>query len=123
MKNETITIWRAWTTLKKNGEGFATIGKYSAHIASAVIFIAELDEEELAAAEPGYTHKICIPTILIGSAYQTCGDSILCKSLGHAHHVMASKGPLNRAIKAGWFENAEQAAKEAYNQLVARSGQ
>jgi len=118
---ETIKIWRAWTTLTKNCSGFAEIGKHSAHFDCADIYIRELDPEEIEATDEIVTHAISIPKQLIGSAYSTGGELILCKSLGHAKHIMQSGQPLNRAIEMGWFASAQAAAKEAYRQLVERT--
>jgi len=118
---ETITIWRAWTTLTKSASGFARIGKYSAHFGSNQIYIRELDPEEIKAAEEKVTHAIAIPKQLVGSAVMTGGELILCKSLGHAEHIMQSRKPVERAAEMGWYITPQAAAEAAYNQLVERT--
>jgi len=115
---ETITIWRAWTTLTKNCSGFANIGKHSAHFGSNQICIRELDADEIEAAEEKVTHAITIPKQLVGSAVMTGGELILCKSLGHAKHIMQSGKPVKRAIEMGWFVSAQGAAAAAYKELL-----
>ena len=118
---ETITIWRAWTTLTKNYSGFANIGKYSAHFDSAQIYIRDLDPEEIEVAGEKVTHAISIPKQLVGSAVMTDGELILCKSLGHAKHIMLSRKPVERAAEMGWYITPQAAAEAAYNQLVERT--
>ena len=118
---ETITIWRAWTTLTKTCSGFINIGKHSAHFDSNQICIRELDQEEIEAVEEKVTHAISIPKQLVGSAYMTDGELILCKSLGHAKHIMQSREPVEQAIKMGWYVTPQAAAEAAYNQLVERT--
>ena len=115
------TIWRAWTTLTKNYCGFAEIGKYSAHFDSNQIHIRELDTEEIEAAGEKVTHAISIPKQLVGGAIMTGGELILCKSLGHAKHIMQSGEPVKRAKEMGWFETAQAAANAAYKELVKRA--
>ena len=120
---EKITVWYGWVCLSKNGNGFATLGKHSANFGSAEITIRELSAEEIASlgGEIKYTHAIVIPTPLIGGAYSRGSELIYCRSLGEARHIMQSKQPLTRAIGLGWFACPQDAAKNAYNQLMARA--
>lgn len=116
------TIWRAWTTRTKNCSGFAENGKFSAHFDSNQIYIRELDAEEIESADEKVTHAISIPKQLIGGAVQTGGELILCKSLGHAEHIMQSGEPVKRAKEMGWFDSAQAAAAAAYKELLRRGG-
>ena len=118
---ETITIWRAWTTRTKTCSGFAEIGKYSAHFDSAQIYIRELEQEEIDAADEKVRYAISIPKQLIGSAYMTGGELILCKSFGHAKHIMQSGEPAKRAKEMGWHVSAQAAAAAAYKELLERA--
>lgn len=122
---QTITIWSAYTTRTKNGSGFAELGPFSAHFGEAEIFICELepDDAEVASESLGekITHAICIPTQLTGSAYESCGKRLYCKSAGHAEHIMRSRKPLERAKALGWYATPQAAAKAAYEQLRKRA--